>query len=100
MPLDDRDWYNPKEFRKRPPDESIRRIGQQQGPNLFIHLLLLTVICAVLFGGFWLLNDYQKAKQQAQAATIAAEYWKQKAEESELQLSQLRKAQRLDFFKP
>ena len=100
MPLDDRDWYNPKEYRIPRTPDSYESIVQPQGSNLFMQLLLWITICAVLYGVFWLFNDYQKAKQQAQAATIAAEHWKHQAEAAQRQLDQIRKAQRLEFFKP
>ena len=127
MALDDRDWYrddlrkktgyvekadfrvplsnpnphyDPKLYRRPPQNTFIEGNSQpSQGWHWSTQLLLWLAICGALYGAFWLLNDYQKAKRQAQAATIAAEHWKQQAEAAQRQLDQIRKNQRFDFFK-
>lgn len=93
-------WYEPKRYRKPPAPPIIQDTARRSNDwHWSTQLLLWLAICGALYGAFWLLNDYQKAKRQAQAATIAAEHWKEQAEAAQRQLDQIRKNQRFDFFK-
>lgn len=97
---DPQPWYDPKRYRKPPSPPTMQTTAPRaNGLHWSTQFLLWLAICAALYGAFWLLNDYQKAKQQAQEATIAAEHWKQQAEAAQRQLDQIRKNQRFDFFK-
>ena len=102
---DPQPWSDSKHYRKPPSPPVEQGTMSRAAPrpsndwHWLMQLLLWLAICGALFVAFWLLNDYQKAKRQAQAATIAAEHWKEQAEAAQRQLDQLRKNQRFDFFK-
>lgn len=81
--------YDPKLYREppRPPVGQAyaprQSVPSSHGWHWSIQFLFWAAMCLILYGAFWVLNDYQQAKRQAKAATEAASQWKVRAETAE-----------------